>query len=99
MCFHRRVFAERIGFRTKAKPGDDLAVWNVEALIPYRCAWGEFPVRMPFPAFLLCPQSGMLLLFIQPAQLSSFRTMGFDGFSFSTDLPPMILWVFLSSKR
>jgi hypothetical protein len=37
--------------------------------------------------FLLCPQSG---LFIQQAQLSSFRTMGFGGFSFSTNLAAMI---------
>jgi hypothetical protein len=45
---------------------------------------------MPGLLSFLGPQSGLLLLLIQQGQLSSFRTMGFSGFSFSTDLPAMI---------
>jgi hypothetical protein len=47
---------------------------------------------------LLYPQSGPLLLFIQPAQLSSFRTMGFGGLSFSRDLSVMISGVTVSDQ-
>jgi hypothetical protein len=54
---------------------------------------------MPSPAFLLCPQSGLILLLIQQAQLLSFRTMGFRGFSFSVDLPAIISRVILSSSE
>jgi hypothetical protein len=48
--------------------------------------------------FLLAPQSKILPLFIQQTQLSSFRTMGFGGFSFSTDLPAMISRYFVSGR-
>jgi hypothetical protein len=51
---------------------------------------------MSSPAFLLGHQSGMILLFIQQAQLSPFCAMGFGGSSFSTDLPAMISPVLLS---
>jgi hypothetical protein len=49
-------------------------------------------------AIFLCLHSGVLLLLIQQAQLLSFRTMGFGGFSFSTDLPAMISWPPFSRK-
>jgi hypothetical protein len=95
MCFPHPEFTKKIVFRTKVNRGDGITVWNVEAFIPHRCPQGEFPVRMPFPAFLLGPPSGLLLLFIQQAQLSFFRKMGFGGVLFSTDLPAMISCVTL----
>jgi hypothetical protein len=33
------------------KPGDGIVIRNVEAAVPYQCAWRESPVRMPSPAF------------------------------------------------
>jgi hypothetical protein len=52
MCFHRRVFAEKIIVRTKAHPGGGITVANVDVFIPYQCTWGWFAFQMPYSAFL-----------------------------------------------
>jgi hypothetical protein len=78
------------------KPGDVLTVWNAGGLICHQCHGDGSRFECYRRPFLLCPQNGLLLLFIQEAQLSSFRTMGFGGFSFSADLSAMIWPVILS---